>query len=92
MCLLYWGSFPAIRRLLTCTANFPLHLVRFYRRRWAYKHSQLVINAGNGLGSDYWLYIFSDIASASALNTASTFWPVFALVKKAFPLYFVASS
>lgn len=81
MPLLYCGSFPAIRRLLTCTANFPLHLVRFNSLRWAYKHSQLVINAGNGQRPDYWLFIFSDIASARVLNTASTFWPVFALVR-----------
>ena len=81
MGLLYCGSFPAIRRLLTCNANFPLHLVRFYSLRGAYKHSQLVINAGNGQGPDYWLFIFSAIAAARVLNTVSTFWPVFALVK-----------
>lgn len=81
MGLLYRVSLPAIRRLLTCTANFPLHLVRFYSLRWAYKHSQLVINAGNGQRPDYWLFIFSAIAAARVLNTVSTFWPVFALVK-----------
>src|SRR5512136_791990 len=57
---------------------------------WVYKHSWTVIRSDNVYGPGY--FIFWAILTANALNMFSTFWPVFALVRNAFALYFAARS